>query len=183
MITGPHFYEGLPLQSLAYRYPLLLVCWRQRLHCSSRLFCIVNISSEQCVQLFVLFNLALKKCSMDKFLFLASPDSRGSLSKRKTGTSERDRPCWVGGKLSRSSEGGKLSVSIFFKFWFLHISISQDPGGMTPASVFHRKQRRSHAALTWSEKPTEKLLNTADRKPVGSGIDYGLSDATVAMSW
>lgn len=67
MITGPHFYEGLPLQSLAYRYPLLLVCWRQRLHCSSRLFCIVNISSEQCVQLFVLFNLALKKCSMDKF--------------------------------------------------------------------------------------------------------------------
>lgn len=53
---------------------------------------------------------------------------------------------------------------------------------MTPASAFHRKQRRSHAALTWSVKPTEKRLNTADRKPVGNGIDYGLSEATVAMS-
>lgn len=164
MITGPHFYEGLPLQSLAYRYPLLLVCWRQRLHCSSRLFCIVNISSEQCVQLFVLFNLALKKCSMDKFQ-----------------VSVTDPAEWEGSSAG-AMKGENCLYPFFLKFWFLHISISQDPGGMTPASVFHRKQRRSHAALTWSEKPTEKLLNTVDRKPVGSGIDYGLSDATVAMS-
>lgn len=114
MITGPHFYEGLPLQSLAYRYPLLLVCWRQRLHCSSRLFCIVNISSEQCVQLFVLFNLALKKCSMDKFLFLASPDSRGSLEKKN-----RHKWAWPtllsGREAQQEQWRGKIVCILFFK--------------------------------------------------------------------
>ena len=87
----------LSLQNLLHKYSLLLVCWRQWLHGSTRLFCIVNISSEQWVQLFVFFSppLGPQKCSVDKILLLASPASRGSHEEEeeKTGASEHDRPC------------------------------------------------------------------------------------------
>lgn len=143
MMTELHFYPavcgGLSFQILAYKDPLLLVCWRQWLHGSTRLFCIVNISSEQWVQLFFFFfNLALKNAVLIKFSFWHRPSREALLRRRrKTGASEHDRPCWVGGKLSRGGEGGKIICILFLFYTF---PFRRTPSGLTLSSAFHRKQ-------------------------------------------
>lgn len=83
----------------------------------------------------------------------------------------------MGGKLSRSGEGGKSSVSVRF---FHTFPFPRTPGGSTLSSAFHREQAsRMQPALAWpvtqalSMAADEMFEYRADRKLRGRTIDYG----------
>lgn len=104
-----------------------------------------------------------QKCSVDKILLLASPASRGSHEEEeKTGTSEHDRPCWVGGELSRKGKGGKSSVSFSF---FCTFPFRKDPRWVDTQLCLSQEARRTNAALALPvnqavSRATERCLNT-----------------------
>ncbi len=57
--------------------------------------------------------------------------------RRKTGASEHDWPCWVGGERGRRGWRGKI---IFILFPFYTFSFGRTPGGSTLSSAFHRRR-------------------------------------------
>lgn len=131
----------LSLQNLPHKYSLLLVCWRQWLHGSTRLFCIVDISSEQWVQLFFFFllHLALKNAVLIKFSFWhrlpreTLMRRRRRRRKKQAQVSMTDPAEWEG-----SSAGRAKGENHLYPF-FAHFHFERTPVGLTLGSAFHRK--------------------------------------------
>lgn len=128
----------LSLQNLPHKYSLLLVCWRQWLHGSTRLFCIVNISSEQWVQLvFFLLDLALKNAVLIKFSFWHRLPREALMRRRKkqAQVSMTDPAEWEGSSAGRAKGENHLYPFPFFA----HFHFERTPVGLTLSSAFHRK--------------------------------------------
>lgn len=161
-----HFYVTvcgeLSLQILASKYPLLLVCWRQWRHSSTRLFCIVNISGEQWVQLFSFFDLALKNAVLIKFSFWHRPP-REALLRRRRKTGARAWPTLLSGR--EAQQEGWRGENHLYPFPFSHISISKDPRRLDTQLCLSQEAGRPNAALAWPvtqavSRGTERRLNT-----------------------
>ncbi len=113
---------------------------------------------------FFFFNLPLKNAVLIKFSFWHRPPREALLRKRrrKTGASEHDRPCWVGGKPSRRDQGGKIICILFLFFTHFHF---EGPPWLDTQLSLSQEAGRPNAALAWPvtqavSKATERRLNT-----------------------